>query len=151
MHSLRLEARSFFSELIATRGSSKGQHILGLLSARQGKYCSLIHVDTTDTTWDISLCTITPSSQLDGDIDIDLSSSTSHECGSFLSSIDGQSRFDLFRTKVQLGDLEGRIYNTLLSDRFRKLSHQARGRSGGIADWRTPGTLRAINPNPLPP
>ncbi|KAI1751389.1 hypothetical protein F4782DRAFT_531663 [Xylaria castorea] len=76
---------------------------------------------------DVSLRTITPSLQLDSDIDIDLPGvSSSDDCGNLLYSVDGLSQLHLFRAKVQLAHLEGKIYDTLLSNRSRKLSDEAR-------------------------
>jgi hypothetical protein len=64
--------------------------------------------------------------QVDSDIDIDLPGSAGDDTASILYSNDGLSQLNLFRTKVQLAHLEGRIYDNLLSNRSRKLSHQAR-------------------------
>ncbi|KAI0443091.1 hypothetical protein F4803DRAFT_574939 [Xylaria telfairii] len=76
---------------------------------------------------DVSLRTITPSLQLDSDIDIDLpGSSNGDDCGNLLYTADGLSQLHLLRAKVQLAHLEGRIYDTLLSNRSRKLSREAR-------------------------
>ncbi|KAI1258642.1 hypothetical protein F5Y18DRAFT_421256 [Xylariaceae sp. FL1019] len=75
---------------------------------------------------DISLRTVTPSLQVDDDIDIDLPGSDPDDNYSFLSSKDGLSQLNFFRAKVQLGHIEGKIYDSLLSNRSRKLSPEAR-------------------------
>ncbi|KAI1425638.1 hypothetical protein F5Y12DRAFT_745933 [Xylaria sp. FL1777] len=112
-HTLRLESKSVLSQL-SPQEARQRTNIFWV--------CYILDKD-------ISLRTITPSLQIDSDIDIDLPSSASDDCGSLLYSIDGMSRFHLFRAKVQLAHLEGRIYDTLLSNRSRKLSHEARKRA----------------------
>ncbi|TGJ83389.1 hypothetical protein E0Z10_g5373 [Xylaria hypoxylon] len=103
-------------------GAAKSKSVLSELSPHEAR-------ERANIFWDISLRTITPSSQIDSDIDIDLPSSASDDCGSVLYSLDGCSQFHLFRAKIQLAQLEGRIYDALLSNRSRKLSHEVRGQA----------------------
>ncbi|KAI0857106.1 hypothetical protein F4860DRAFT_490914 [Xylaria cubensis] len=110
-HSLRLESRTAGLEL-APQEVRQRANIFWL--------CYMLDKD-------VSLRTITPSLQLDSDIDIDLPGlSSGDDCGNLLYSADGLSQLHLFRAKVQLAHLEGRIYDTLLSNRSRKLSNEAR-------------------------
>ncbi|KAI1331749.1 hypothetical protein F5Y16DRAFT_359174 [Xylariaceae sp. FL0255] len=76
---------------------------------------------------DVSLRNIAPSSTRNEDFDIDLPSIIpSPDNFSLLSSQDGLSQFNLFRAKVQLAHIEGKIYDCLLSNRASKLSNEAR-------------------------
>ncbi|KAI0448975.1 hypothetical protein F5B21DRAFT_509611 [Xylaria acuta] len=110
-HSLRLESKTVSSELSPQEARQRA-NIFWI--------CYMLDKD-------VSLRTITPSLQLDSDIDIDLPGlSSGDDCGNLLYSADGLSQLHLFRAKVQLAHLEGRIYDTLLSNRSRKLSHEAR-------------------------
>ncbi|GAW17151.1 hypothetical protein ANO14919_066010 [Xylariales sp. No.14919] len=112
-HSLRLESKSMSSELSPQEARQRANIFW---------VCYILDKD-------ISLRTITPSLQIDGDIDIDLPSSANDDCGGLLYSLDGRSQFHLFRAKAQLAHLEGRIYDTLLSNRSRKLSHEVRAQA----------------------
>jgi len=69
---------------------------------------------------------MTPSLQIDSDIDIDLPGSAGDDSAGHLYTVDGRSQLHLFRLKVQLAHLEGMIYDTLLSNRARKLTSEAR-------------------------
>ncbi|GAW25870.1 putative fungal specific transcription factor domain-containing protein [Rosellinia necatrix] len=109
-HSLRLESKTVLSELPPQEARQRNNIFW---------VCYMLDKD-------ISLRTITPSLQLDSDIDMDLPSPANDDHGSVLYSADGLSQFHLFRAKVQLAHLEGRIYDTLFSNRSRKLSHEAR-------------------------
>ncbi|KAI0134482.1 fungal-specific transcription factor domain-containing protein [Xylariales sp. AK1849] len=75
---------------------------------------------------DISLRTKTPSVQLDIDIDLDLPGSAGANGEGELRSLDGLSRFNYFRAKVQLAHLQGKIYDNLYSVRSRKLTPDER-------------------------
>lgn len=60
---------------------------------------------------------------------------------SIVYSTDGLSQLNLFRAKVQLAHLEGRIYDTFLSNRSRKLSLEARNQAiveidGLLEQWK---------------
>ncbi|KAJ2973005.1 hypothetical protein NUW58_g9051 [Xylaria curta] len=109
-HSLRLESKTVLSELSPHEARQ-----------RANIFWICYWLDK-----DVSLRTVTPSLQVDSDIDVDLPGSAGDDCGSVLYSPDGRSQLHLFRAKVQLAHLEGRIYDTLLSNRSRKLSHEAR-------------------------
>jgi hypothetical protein len=69
---------------------------------------------------------MTPSLQTDSDIDIELPGSGGDDSTGLLYSVDGRSQLHLFRLKVQLAYLEGKIYDMLLSNRSRKLTPEAR-------------------------
>lgn len=127
-HSLRLESKTVNSEL-STQEARQRANIFWIcyMLDKVEIIVSYILTTLTDTTQDVSLRTITPSLQLDSDIDIDLpGSSNGDDCGNFLYTADGLSQLHLLRAKVQLAHLEGRIYDTLLSNRSRKLSREAR-------------------------
>ncbi|KAJ8119058.1 hypothetical protein ONZ43_g3869 [Nemania bipapillata] len=109
-HSLRLESKTDLLELPPSEARQRANIFW---------VCYMLDKD-------ISLRTMTPSIQIDSDIDIDLPGSTSDDCEALIYSTDKLSQFHLFRFRVQLAHLEGRIYDTLLSNRSRKLSHEAR-------------------------
>ncbi|KAI1194670.1 hypothetical protein F5X97DRAFT_310329 [Nemania serpens] len=109
-HSLRLESKTTLSEITPQEAHQRANIFW---------CCYLLDKDT-------SLRTITPSLQIDSDIDIDLPGSSGDDWENILYSTDRQSRFHLFRAKVQLAHVEGKIYDTLFSNRSRKLSPDAR-------------------------
>ncbi|KAI8624816.1 hypothetical protein F5Y19DRAFT_452447 [Xylariaceae sp. FL1651] len=109
-HSMRLESKTVLAEL----------------SPQEARQRSNIFWVCYMLDKDISLRTVTPSSQIDSDIDIDLPGSAPDDNLNIMYSKDGLSQLNLFRCKVQLAHLEGRIYDFLLSNRSRKLSVEAR-------------------------
>ncbi|KAI0540598.1 fungal-specific transcription factor domain-containing protein [Xylaria digitata] len=129
-HSLRLDSKSAHSELSPQEARQRANIFwVGYMLDK-----------------DISLRTITPSSQIDSDIDIDLPSLASEDYGSLLYTLDGRSQFHLFRAKIQLAHLEGRVYDSLLSNRSRKLSHEARGQAVAQIDRLMERWERSIPP-----
>lgn len=112
-HSLRLESNAALAELSPQDARQKANIFW---------VCYMLDKD-------ISLRTVTPSLQVDGDIDIHLPNPTDENCGCLLYSADGHSQFHLFRARIQLAHLEGKIYDTLLSNRSRRLSPEARERA----------------------
>ncbi|KAI2624833.1 hypothetical protein GGR54DRAFT_593813 [Hypoxylon sp. NC1633] len=75
---------------------------------------------------DMSLRARIPSVQNDEDIDLDLPGIERGDDESYLQSIDGSSQLNFLRARVQLGYLEGRVYDYLFSNRSTKLSQEAR-------------------------
>ncbi|KAI1814445.1 hypothetical protein GGS20DRAFT_413211 [Poronia punctata] len=75
---------------------------------------------------DISLRTVTPSFQNDDDIDLDLPGVQGDDTASLVFSADGLSQLNLFRVRVQLAHLEGKIYDMLLSNRSKRLTPEDR-------------------------
>ncbi|KAI3322326.1 hypothetical protein HD806DRAFT_499782 [Xylariaceae sp. AK1471] len=109
-HRMRLESRTALSEL----APQEARHRANIFWI-----CYMLDKD-------ISLRTITPSLQVDSDIDIDLPGSVCDDGTGIIYSTDGLAQLNLFRVKVQLAHIEGKIYDTLLSNRSRKLSNEAR-------------------------
>lgn len=68
----------------------------------------------------------TASFQLDSDMDLDLPGSGSAATEGELCSLDGLSRFNYFRARVQLAHIQGRIYDTLYSVRSKRLTSEER-------------------------
>ncbi|KAI1112302.1 hypothetical protein F5Y14DRAFT_422232 [Nemania sp. NC0429] len=135
-HSLRLESRTILSEI----SPQEARHRANIFWI-----CYTLDKDT-------SLRTITPSLQIDNDIEIDLPGSAGDDWENILYSTDRQSQFHLFRAKVQLAHVEGRIYDTLFSNRSRKLSPEARQKAvlqvdGLIERWERsiPGPFQLEN------
>jgi hypothetical protein len=67
----------------------------------------------------------TPSIQLDIDLDIDL---PAEDGDGVLTSVDGLSRLNYFRARVQLANLQGRIFDNLYSVRSKKTSREDRNK-----------------------
>ncbi|KAI0601462.1 fungal-specific transcription factor domain-containing protein [Biscogniauxia sp. FL1348] len=75
---------------------------------------------------DICLRTRTPSMQLDSDVDIDLPGSGPDESDDCFQSTDGLSNLHYLRARVKLANIQGRIYDSLFSNRSKKQSADAR-------------------------
>ncbi|KAI1499885.1 fungal-specific transcription factor domain-containing protein [Biscogniauxia marginata] len=78
---------------------------------------------------DISLRTQMPSLQMNSDVDIDLPGSDPGESDNYFQSIDGLSNLHYLRTRVKLANIQGRIYDSLFSNRSKKQSMDSRQRS----------------------
>lgn len=74
---------------------------------------------------DLSFRNKAPSIQLDIDLDIDL---PREDGDGVIQSVDGQTKFNYFRSRVQLAHLQGKIYDNLYSVRSKKLSREERSR-----------------------
>lgn len=90
---------------------------------------------------DISLRHQTPALQNDNDIDLDLPPVTPKDGAGDLYTTDGIIRFNVFRARVQLGHIQGLIYDTLFSTRSARLLPQQRNQQimrleGLLEDWR---------------
>ncbi|KAK1998396.1 fungal-specific transcription factor domain-containing protein [Colletotrichum falcatum] len=89
---------------------------------------------------EISLKTRTPSFQLDADIDLALPDAWPEDGAGMMAAKNG-SRFNIFRARVELSHLAGKVYDLLYSTRARKVSKQElqsrRARLGSMLDkWR---------------
>ncbi|KAK2053126.1 fungal-specific transcription factor domain-containing protein [Colletotrichum caudatum] len=72
---------------------------------------------------DISLRTKTPSIQLDADIDLALPEPYPEDGAGILAAKNG-SKFNVFRARVELSHMAGKVYDLLYSTRARKASKQ---------------------------
>ncbi|CAJ2503211.1 Uu.00g106050.m01.CDS01 [Anthostomella pinea] len=97
---------------------------------------------------DVSLRTATPSMQLDCDIDLDLPGTEFSDATSYLQSNDGLSHLHYLRARVHLAHIEGRIYDTLFSNRSRKQTPEVRQQTVIYLDGLLNGWLQTI-PAPL--
>ncbi|KAI1344683.1 hypothetical protein F5Y15DRAFT_363123 [Xylariaceae sp. FL0016] len=71
---------------------------------------------------DVSLRSITPSIQHDADIEWNLPGSDTTENYQLITSLDGLWSLRYFRTRVQLAHIEGRIFDSLYSNRSKRHS-----------------------------
>ncbi|KAL1882322.1 hypothetical protein Daus18300_000808 [Diaporthe australafricana] len=75
---------------------------------------------------DISLRTMTPSMQLDDDIDVDLPPADPIDGVGDMYSADGSAKLNYFRARVQLAQIQGKVYDLLFSTRARKIAAHER-------------------------
>lgn len=75
---------------------------------------------------DISLKSKTPSFQMDADIDLDLPPAEPDDGAGFVYTADGRDKTNVFRMRVELSHIGGKVYDLLYSTRARKASPQQR-------------------------
>ncbi|KAH9900299.1 hypothetical protein F4778DRAFT_169226 [Xylariomycetidae sp. FL2044] len=90
---------------------------------------------------DISLRNKIPSMQRDDDIDLELPGTAPDDRSYYIETADGSCRLNYFRSRVQLANIQGKVYDYVYSNRSRKLSKEARQRrvwylDSLLAEWR---------------
>ncbi|KAL4967485.1 transcription factor domain-containing protein [Aspergillus stella-maris] len=81
---------------------------------------------------DISMRTGQPSVQLQTDIDIDLPALDPEDGAGVLLAADGSSRFGFFRARVQLANIQGKVYEAMYS--VRAHSQEVHARTQNLAE-----------------
>jgi hypothetical protein len=125
-------------------------HRLEIHSRKASEYCGAsLSLQRSRVFWmayildrDISLQSRVAPLQLDTDVDLDLPPLDSEDdMAGFIFSVDGQTKMNYFRARVQLAQIQGNVYNSVYSTSAQNQDPEERARGAGrimtaLDNWR---------------